>query len=252
MSDQAPTVGQGTPFLRADAQQMLRDLLPGYRPPPTDPKELDGDGPFVTRAQAAKFLGVHERTIFRRIEAGALRPCTDGRRRGVLREDVLALKRCDEDPPPIAINRETINRMDTELRVLKRELQMCWHVLDMRRWSLELSAEELVAKYHAAEKELAHGTESEWVDIVARVRWSDFETIERVTGDRHPWRTFWRLADRLTNTRAVQRSFELQRTLSAAARRLEEMSHGWIIVRHDEERLKASAAALLAESSKKK
>jgi len=173
------------------------------------------------------------RTIFSLIERGALRPVRDGKYVGVLEEDVIAYRnsRAKSDGArtlPFAINRETMARHDTELRILRRDVDQILNVLNIRRSHLKVSDMEMVALYQAAieygEKGWPPQIEETWAKYFLQMHTDCFLQLERRTKDRHPWRPF----HKLVRTMQLQPyNTELLLQLSAGREHVEHMVAVW-------------------------
>lgn len=173
------------------------------------------------------------RTIFNLIDRGALRPVREGKNVGVREDDVIAYRNSraksdGERTLPFAINRETMARHDTELRVLRRDVDMILNVLNIRRTHLKMSDLEMVALYNTAkeygEKGWPPQVEETWAKYFLQMHTDCFLQIERRTKDHHPWRPFHKLA----RTMQLQPyNTELLLQLAAGREQVEHMAAVW-------------------------
>lgn len=192
---------------------------------------------FLTKAEAAQVLGCSVRTIFYKIQRGELRPVPQGPIVGVLEEDVIALrdsklKTDGERALPFAINRQTLLRHDTEIRVLRRELDQVLRVLNIRREALKLSDLEAVSLYKIATDYSTAGwppqVEEMWANYFLRLQVSHFSQIESAMKDNHPWRPFLRLVSTMT-LRPYNTELALQ--LSAGREHMQSMVSVWFEIK---------------------
>lgn len=230
-------------------------MFPALRPASDGPAEVED--PFLTRAEAAAVLGVSERTIYRRLRAGALRPFMKRGERGVLREDVCALKEFANKPEAMPVNGATLAQLRAQIRELQYDLEKCEEILDLRRLPLGLSLPALAAKYRAAIQELGsgivRGNEWNWAEFLMRLRWDDLEKIASTSGDPHPWRPFWRLVEMLYGAAAEKMAdSSLVLRLSAARRCIEILSTLWVMEKCEQRRIAALKHDLLENQPAKK
>ena len=192
---------------------------------------------FLTKREAAQVLGCHVRTVFEKIRRGELRPVPNGKRVDVLEEDVIALRDSKrkfdgERSLPFAINRQTIHRLDTEIRVLRQELNQVLRVMNIRRDPLKVSDLEIVSLYKTAVQYVAEGwppqVEEAWATYFLRLSIDNFKQLERMTEDHHPWRPFLKLV----NTMVLQPyNTELTIQLSSGRDNLQSMASVWFEVK---------------------
>lgn len=178
---------------------------------------------FLTKAEAAQVLGCSVRTVFYKIQRGELRPVPQGPIVGVMEEDVIALrdsklKRDGERALPFAINRQTMMRHDTEIRVLRRELDQVLRVLNIRREALKVSDLEASMLFRTAAQYATEGwppqIEETWAGYFLRFQVSHFSQVESITKDRHPWRPVLKLVSTM-----VLRPYNTELSLQLASGR---------------------------------
>lgn len=192
---------------------------------------------FLTKAEAARVLGCSVRTVFYRIQRGELRPYPNGPRVDVLEEDVIAYrdskrKTDGERALPFAINRQTLLRLDTEVRVLRHELNQVLRVLNIRRDPLRLSDLEASALYKTALGYVTDGwppqIEEMWANYFLRFSTEHFDQVERITKDHHPWRPFLKLANTM-QLRPYNTELSLQ--LSSGREHMQSMVSVWFEIK---------------------
>jgi excisionase family DNA binding protein len=192
---------------------------------------------FLTKREAAQVLGCHVRTVFDKIKRGELRPVPNGRRVDVLEEDVIALrdskrKSDGERALPFAINRQTILRLDTEIRILRHELDQVLRVLNIRREALKLSDLEATSLYQTAAGYVKDGwppqVEEMWANYFLRFSVDHFRQVERITKDNHPWQPLLKLA----NTMALRPyNTELSLQLASGREHMQSMASVWFEIK---------------------
>jgi excisionase family DNA binding protein len=157
---------------------------------------------FLTKAQAAGRLGLSERSIYKLINKGHLRPFRRGRRVGVLAEDVLALEASRKpeeqaDPGDGPPTRRELAGVHAQLLMLENRMSVVRRLLNCYHQPLALSDLQLTGYYRLAEEQAAKGwprdAEQVWVDFFQRIGHDELERLRGLVDDIHPWRPFYRL-----------------------------------------------------------
>lgn len=156
-----------------------------------------GSSKFITIAQAAKILGVAERSIYRYGTRGILQAKCEGTRTYILEEDVLAHKKGRRDALSVPLQRDIISKQQAEIQTLKTQMATVMRILNIRFDPFDFTVPEYENLYRAAEQMSREGwaphAEDMWSEYFVRFRVEDFEKIEIATGDKHPWRPLLRL-----------------------------------------------------------
>ena len=257
-----PQHQQGLGRVSEEAQRRLRQMFPWF--PSAGPRPLQdrldepepqstGESEFVSKAEAAKILGVNQRTIYRYILAGRLRMCPHGRHRGVRRSDLRQLQREREDPQPFAINQRLMARIGSQIRITRMELELCKEALNLRWKPLGLTGEQLVERHREAREHAAACPPERipgWIEFLARLRHVDLETIEALTNDAQPWVPFFLLAARIEPTMDQEiREPSLKKLLAAGREHVDMLVYAWIVGRYGESAMRQIIADLARRSS---
>lgn len=153
---------------------------------------------FLKKERAAALLGVSRRTIFRYLERGLLKPAFDGKQIGVWEEDVLKLKNAREIDAPTALDRDLVMKLMVEIDTLQGQMATVLRILNVKFDALNLTDPEYRSLYAMIDTYSVQGwsphIEQQMADTFVRLRIEDFERLEAVTGDPHPWRPILRLA----------------------------------------------------------
>jgi excisionase family DNA binding protein len=184
-------------------------------------------GDFVSIAEAARQLGVSERTIYRYVRRGRLRQATQGSQRGVRRDDLEQLQRSVEDPALPPVNKLTLAYSFNQIRLLRQEMDLLVQTIDLGRPPLDLSPEQLVAHHAAARRRVQDADITagrDWIEFLLRLRDGDLKVIERKTGDPHPWIPFYELVEMLRSP-GDERTMRL---IGAACSHIEKLVFAWI------------------------
>lgn len=157
-----------------------------------------GSSKFLTIPQAAKLLGVHERSIWRYARRGLFQSKCEGRRTLVAEDDVIGMKKGRRDAISSPLQRDVISKLLAEVQTLKTQVATCMRILNVRYDTFNFTIPEYENFYRSAEQLSNEGwsphSEEMWADYFLRLRIEDFEKIELATQDKHPWRPFLRLA----------------------------------------------------------
>lgn len=186
---------------------------------------------FMSKAEAAQVLGVHERTIYNYLRKGILRPVASGRTIGVSREDVSRRVGDKNSPLPFTASKAFLSQLLARVTRLEQRVLTLEHILSVKRDPLRLSDAELLALHGAAEEYGKEGwpapVEETWGSIFLRADTDHFERLEALTGDRHAWRPFYRLAAKMARR---PRRPDNQDLLTAGRSKLREVVTIWCIL----------------------
>lgn len=180
---------------------------------------------------AARFLGVTDRTVRNYIKKGLLTKERDGRKVFLRSEEVVELKEDFSSAAPV-VSRQELLKQRAKIRRLEAHMEVVLRILDTKDHPLQLgvgSAEELYefAKGHLQQGRWEVAEIRPWADIFDRLSEDDFEIMSGKTADPHPWRPFLRLCAAMitfvVNAKEYTTSLELQslhRILVSSRRRL--------------------------------
>ena len=152
----------------------------------------------LTLGQAAKLIGVSQRSVHRYIRKGYLRRATKGRGSRVFEDDAERLRKTVEEPLPISINKFTFVELYEKVIWLERQMASVLHVLNLRQQPLQRTDAEMFALFKMAERHLNEGwsppDEPNWVEIFLQLKREHIEQIERTTNCEDPWLPLYQLA----------------------------------------------------------
>jgi excisionase family DNA binding protein len=234
---------------RSRARKLAYEMFPQLRSPfPDDPVDQDD---FTTRDNAAKALNVSERTVYRYLREGKLRPYVRGATHGVRTEDVQALLHPEDEGGTPPVNRRTLARMHREICELREVLERCREALNLRWTPLDLSAAELVRLYDEARLFFPESCQlrdvETWGTRLVRMRERDLALIEQGTSEPHPWIPFCALVGGLGGcVSEKQLPTRLAGLVSAAQQNINTLSYIWIVKKEGELRMEKLAKKLAA------
>jgi hypothetical protein len=194
--------------------------------------------PLVSKRDAAERLGVSGRTIQTYSRSGHLRAAPGGLRFGVLAEDV---GRLEKEGVPRKRPSDCLHAALLADRAAGVEMrsQVIAEILDVRRESLEVSNEEIVALANRAATAALHGwepgAERGWVELFLRLDDRHARRLARVGPWRNPWMPF------LTLARAISSALR-----SADAQHVDQLADGPVfpsLARHAADRLHGEFSA---------
>jgi hypothetical protein len=128
--------------------------------------------------------------------------------------------------------------MEREVIQLREEMNTILAILDARRQPLELTDAEAISFYRVAENYAQKGDwpphiEPSFADYILRVRLKDLAQLEKLTGDKDPWRPLCRLAVALEQHPHDKR---LGYQLGAGRSNIEKIAFLWVAERGVSER----------------
>ena len=130
------------------------------------------------------------------------------------------------------MNRETALRHETELRILRRDLDQVLRVLNIRRETLKVSDLEMVHLYKTAQDYAANGwppqVEETWATYFLRLHTDNFRQIEKQLKETHPWKAFLKLAITMLHK---PYNTELSLQFSAGREHIEHMVSVWFEIK---------------------
>lgn len=152
----------------------------------------------MTTQQAARYLGVSMRTIYRYTTKGLLEAKCEGRKLFVAEEDVIKLKKGRRDMLSNPIQRDILAKLQAEVQTLKTQMATVMRLLNVRYEPLDMTLPECDLFYKAADQYSTEGwpphIEEQWAEYFVRLKIEDLEKIELAVNDPHPWRPLLRLA----------------------------------------------------------
>ena len=191
-----------------------------------------GSQKYITKKEAAALLQKSPRTIANYLSKGLVRFEYRGKVAYLLEEDVLRLDKGRKDPASYPLNRDTFERMQVELDALKAQMAVVLRILNLRHMELTLTPVEYKNLYDGANQLAAEGwpphVEEQWSDVFLRLRVEDFEKIEPLVEDPHPWRAFLRLA---TSMHLRPWDKNLREIFAEGRKRLEQVAGMWCVLR---------------------
>ena len=153
---------------------------------------------WVSTLEAANLLDVHPRSIYRYTKRGLIRVKYEKRKLFISREDLVVLQVGRQDTLTSPYTKDTINKLILEVQQLKTQMATVLRLLNVNYVPLGFTDPEYRAFYQTADQLSTEGwsphVEDQWADYFVRLKVEDFDSLERVTGDLHPWRPFLRLA----------------------------------------------------------
>lgn len=190
---------------------------------------------FVSKSAAAKALGVSLRSVYRLVDGGKLRASHTGRNSGVNAEDLarLVADRTKRDSTlPVTLSRAFAGEILARMTRFEQRVNTLEQILDIRREDLELSDAELMTLHRAAQESLDTDwmapMEETWGGVFIRLQIEQFEKLEAMLRDKHPWVVFYRLSIRM----AQKPKFDFHRDLLIAGRNhLRDAAILWCVTR---------------------
>jgi DNA-binding transcriptional MerR regulator len=191
-----------------------------------------GSQKYITKKEAAELLRVTERTVTRYLDKGLLSFEYRGKVVYMLEEDVLRLDKGRKDPAGFPLNQDTFEKMQVEIDSLKSQMAVVLRILNLRHMELTLNDAEYKNLYDGANQLASEGwpphVEEQWSDLFLRLRVEDFERIEPLVDDPHPWRSFLRLA---TSMHLKPWDKNLREVFAEGKKRLEQVAGMWCVLR---------------------
>jgi hypothetical protein len=142
----------------------------------------------MTKKEAAKFLGVTERTINNYITKGYLK-------QEITEEDLKQLKSATNSLIPF--NKISFNKLLLQVEKQERELNIIKRVLNLYNEPHHLNDKTILAIYDMAEvnkiKYWPDDWQFQWADFISRLTEKDLDQLEKLSSDKHPWLKFYKL-----------------------------------------------------------
>jgi len=154
---------------------------------------------YVTLEKAMEALHVSKRTVYRHVKRGLLRTAKQGQALLVSREDVQTLVELNkQNPNARPIHKKTVYQLEARIHQLETEMRVVKRMLDLHHEPLDLSIDELLSLYrmalHHLKEDWAPQSEVMWADTFIRLRLEDIEKLASAVEDDDPWRPFHQLA----------------------------------------------------------
>lgn len=183
---------------------------------------------WISIDKAAEALQVSKRQIYKYIAKGQISALQEGRQRTVSRKDVKALIDCKKKGVSRVANGLTVARMDAELQLLRKQVDILMRLNDIRYEPLDLDEHELANLHDMAKHHIiipwSPYEEAMWCDIFVRLRLEDLEKISTKEGYEDPWRPFLALSKAMYETPHNQ---DNKLTLASGKENIERMSFIW-------------------------
>ena len=189
----------------------------------------------ITRTEAMKILGVQRRVLFKYMKRGYLRKVNHNSRLYLDRDDVLAFKEAQENPlsKPDAV---ILAKVCAQVREQQGEIDVIKRLLDLYNEPLNLEDFSINALYSAAIaldiSTWDEGWENEWAELLVRFREEDLFQLERITGDEHPWKPFYKLIMVIQELLKAKNNKELNSLLDAAREHFRKLILIWIEIKN--------------------
>lgn len=149
----------------------------------------------ITKSEACKLLGVQKRTLYKYLNRGYIKKVNHQNRIYLDKKDILKFRGALENPLP-KTDAITVAKMNAQMREQEEDIKLIKRVLDLYNEPLELPDFSIHALYTAVcGLELDtwdEGWEKEWAELLIRFREEDFFQLEKITGDEHPWKPFYK------------------------------------------------------------
>lgn len=160
---------------------------------------------WISIDKAAEALQVSKRQVYKYIAKGQLSAIQEGKQRSVSRKDVKALIDCKKKGISRVANGMTVARMDAELQLLRKQVDILMRLNDIRYEPLDLDSTEMANLHDMAKHNLtipwSPHEEAMWCDVFVRLRFEDLEKVtQKGEGYEDPWRPFLALSKAMFDT----------------------------------------------------
>lgn len=153
---------------------------------------------WISIDKAAEALQVSKRQVYKYIAKGQLSALQEGKQRSVSRKDVRALIECKKKGISRVANGMTVARLDAELQLLRKQVDILMRLNDIRYEPLDLDENEMANLHDMARHNLvipwSPHEEIMWCDVFVRLRLEDLEKISQRENYEDPWRPFLALS----------------------------------------------------------
>lgn len=150
----------------------------------------------ISKEEACAMLNVKLRTLYKYLERGYLRKVNKKNRLFLVKKDVETLIVALKDPINVA-DKILISKLYAQIREQENDLNIIKRIMNLYYEPLELEDFSITALYRAAERleisDWEDGWEDEWGTLILRMREEDLFQLEKITGDEHPWKPFYKL-----------------------------------------------------------
>lgn len=183
---------------------------------------------WISIDKAAEALGVSQRQVYKYIAKGQLSSLQEGKQRSVSRKDVKALIDCKKKGVSRVANGLTVARIDADVQLLKKQVDILLRLNDIRYEPLDLEANELINLHDMAAHHLtipwSPYEETMWCDVFVRLRLEDLEKVAQKEGYEDPWRPFLALSKAMYDT---PHNLDNKPTLASGKVNIERISFIW-------------------------
>jgi len=159
---------------------------------------------WISIDKAAEALSVSKRQVYKYIQQGQLSALQEGKLRSVSRKDVRDLIECKKKDMSRVANGMTVARMDAELQLLRKQVDILMRLNDIRYEPLDLDTNEMANLHDMAAHNLripwSPHEETMWCDVFVRLRLEDLEKLVQREGYEDPWRPFLALSKAMFDT----------------------------------------------------
>lgn len=183
---------------------------------------------WISIDKAAEALQVSKRQIYKYIAKNQLSALQEGKQRSVSRKDVKALIECKKKGISRVANGMTVARMDAEIQLLRKQVDILMRLNNIRYEPLDLDENEIVNLHDMAKHNLkipwSPHEEIMWCDVFVRLRLEDLEKISQYEGYEDPWRPFLALSKAMFDS---PHSIDNKLILSSGKDNIERISFIW-------------------------
>lgn len=193
---------------------------------------------YMTVEQAASFLGVSNRSIYRYATRGLLETKVDGRHTLVPEDQVRQIRKGRHDMLSSPIKRDVVSMLMMEVQTLKMQMATVMKILNVRYEPLKCTIPEYLRLYQTAEQMANDGwsphEEELWAEYFVRITVEDLEGIEFATEQKHPWIPFLKLA---TTMHLRHYNAHLTDILAAGRTNMQRVAGMWCVLREESPRV---------------
>jgi hypothetical protein len=153
---------------------------------------------YITKEKAAEILDCSIKSVYRYAKRGLIRTKYEGKKFFVSEEDLHSLTKGRRDVMNSPYTRDVINMLVLDMQTVKTQMATVLRILNINYVPLGLSEHEYLNFYQSAIQMSTEGwsphVEDQWADYFVRLKIEDLNSMERITGDEHPWRPILKLA----------------------------------------------------------
>lgn len=188
----------------------------------------------ITKSEACRLLGIQKRTLYKYLNRGYIKKVNHEHHIYLDKKDVLKFREALENPLP-KTDAITVAKMNAQMREQEEDIKLIKRVLDLYNEPLELEDFSIHALYSAVTaleiETWDEGWEREWGELLVRFREEDFFQLERITGDDHPWKPFYKFLLVVQEIIRKREDKELNELYSAAREHFRKLILIWIEIK---------------------